>query len=789
MPPAGQGYSSITTSVSVSLNWPYNYAGTGFVLTKILDISCAVGNTLTLPPANQVSTGEDAVIRNVGSQALTVLNASGGNVTSIPAGVALYLWVIDNSTVAGSWGQVTFGAGSASISAGAIAGLGLTAIAATLNAATPVFATAGNYVVTATDRAELIEFNAGAAVLTLPAVATAGNNFLFYVKNGGAGVVAVTPQSGEMIDNQATLGLQPNESAMVVCSGTAWFTVGYGRSILYQFSQLVLDVSAGGTFTLNATQASNKLLTFVGNPAGNVTVVVPNVVAIYYIQSNLSTAHNVTVKTSAGTGVVVPQSGRTVAIDDGTNVSAAVSVTSTTNLALTDGTVSAPSLSFASQTNTGIYKLGSTGFGIAVAGIAALDVTPTGVEAHGTLQADGVLTAAVGATITTGGLTVSAGGITSTGATSLTGALNVTGTTTLTGNEAISGTLNVTGTATLAAVTAVGALNVTGNVGVTGNEAVSGTLNVTGATSLVNLSATGTLNVSGTGVVVGAGAGTAVAYIAPGTVGNVLTNVAGVWASAPATTVDTSVVGTTRNGKCSVTSASATATYTADEVIVVTALNGTGVRLASFSQSVNLATTGAGGMDTGSPPNNGFISLYAIAQAAGASPALLACAVATSSGSVYSGANIPASYTMSALVAVLPIDNTGKIKASLTLDRSFWYDVVQAIFSAVASGASLTSRSLSTAVPAVAKTASGMLGTQTTAQGNAAQFAGSVNGLGGVAVACLSLGSNVSNFTGTVYAGIYSFQGIPMQTSQTIYWATGGAGGGSYDMYVTGYTF
>lgn len=482
-----------------------------------------------------MSTGEDAIIRNVGSHALTVLDASGGNVSTIAAGVAQYLWVTDNSTVAGTWGQVTFGAGSASISAGAVAGLGLVAIAATLNAATPVFATAGNYTVTAADRAELIEFNAGAASLLLPAVATAGNDFLFYVKNGGAGVVTITPNGGEMIDNQAILGLQPNESCMVVCSGVAWFTVGYGRSTLYQFSQLVLDVSGGGTFTLNATQASNKLLTFVGNPAGNVTVVVPNVVAIYYVQSNLSTAHNVTVKTLAGTGVVVPQSGRTVAIDDGTNVSAAVSVTSTTNLSLTDGTVTAPSLSFASQTNTGIYKFGATGFGIAVAGVAAVSISPTGTEIAGTVLADGVLTAAAG--------------------------INVTGNAAITGSTSVGTTLNVTGLSTLTAVTAVGALNVTGNVGVTGNEAISGTLNVTGTSTLTGaVTATGgvignlTGNASGTagnitGIALPANGGTGVASptaagillaqgaspmttLAPGSNGNVATVAGGVWTSA-----------------------------------------------------------------------------------------------------------------------------------------------------------------------------------------------------------------------------------------------------------------
>lgn len=72
------------------------------------------------------------------------------------------------------------------------------------------------------------------------------------------------------------------------------------------------------------------------------------------------------------------------------------------------------------------------------------------------------------------------------------------------------------------------------------------------------------------------------------------------------------VVGTMRNGKMSVTAASASATFTADEVVLETALGGLPFKLPNFSKSINLGTTGAGGMDTGSAPASGFVALYAI---------------------------------------------------------------------------------------------------------------------------------------------------------------------------------
>ncbi|HHH0670687.1 TPA: phage tail protein [Yersinia enterocolitica] len=118
----------------------------------------------------------------------------------------------------------------------------------------------------------------------------------------------------------------------------------------------------------------------------------------------------------------------------------------------------------------------------------------------------------------------------------------------------------------------------------------------------------------------------------------------------------TGVVGTSRNAKMSVTAASSTATFTADELIVQTALGGLQHKLSSFSKTINLATTGVGGMDTGTVPANGFVALYAIYNPTTQISALLAVnASSVVAPEVYGGSNMPAGYTASALVAVLPV--------------------------------------------------------------------------------------------------------------------------------------
>jgi len=119
------------------------------------------------------------------------------------------------------------------------------------------------------------------------------------------------------------------------------------------------------------------------------------------------------------------------------------------------------------------------------------------------------------------------------------------------------------------------------------------------------------------------------------------------------------IVGTSRNARMNIASASATATFNADELIVETALGGAQYRLANLNLSVNLATTGAGGMDTGTVPANGFVGLYVIYNPTTSTAALLA--VNASSAvvpEVYGGANMPSGYTASALVGVLPTSSS-----------------------------------------------------------------------------------------------------------------------------------
>lgn len=84
------------------------------------------------------------------------------------------------------------------------------------------------YTVVAADRGKLIDCTANTFTVTLTAAATLGADFWFMIRNSGSGTITVDPNSTEQIDGASTLTLAQGESAFVICTGTAFKTVGAG---------------------------------------------------------------------------------------------------------------------------------------------------------------------------------------------------------------------------------------------------------------------------------------------------------------------------------------------------------------------------------------------------------------------------------------------------------------------------------------------------------------------------------------------------------------------------------
>jgi hypothetical protein len=241
------------------------------------------------------------------------------------------------------------------------------------------------------------------------------------------------------------------------------------------------------------------------------------------------------------------------------------------------------------------------------------------------------------------------------------------------------------------------------------------------------------------------------------------------------------VVGQSVNLTMSVTAASATATLTADEIIVETALGGQTYRLASFSKTINLATTGAGGMDTGTAPVSGYVALYAIYNPTTGTSALLATnATSVSAPEVYGGANRPAGYTASALVSVWNTNGSGQFVVAVQLGRCIDYPPRTEITISTATSGFTQSGTIAD-IPLNARFVNGSV-----------TFSASTTGNPSLSVAADASGSGTKQHLFQGAAGNYgnSFSSLKLTVARAIFFALNlGGATGTATYFLTGYEF
>ena len=381
--PSQVGYENLTISADTVLQWPVN-GNTTSVVANIIEVTATTNTNLKLymPAATQVSTGQSALIRNIGSYAFTVVDTDGHTIVSVSSGIAQYIYVTDNTTIDGTWGTVQFGAGTSAANAATLAGFGLTALSTTLNTSTAVTSFSSTYTFLPSDRSSLYVWVGGAGTVNMPSAVDVGAGWFVVIKNDGTGILNVAMSGTNTIDGQSGAQLQIAESFVVVSNGTNWVSYAYGQSAQFFFTQLVKNVT-GGTVTLTSAEASNVIQEYQGTLTSNCIVVLPSTVQFYSFQNKTTGSFSLTFKTSSvgGTTVVLPQGQTIIAICDGTNVYNAQTSTSSTINALTLGNGSAanPSLSFSGDATTGLYLAASHQLGFSVNGVNGATLTPTGL--------------------------------------------------------------------------------------------------------------------------------------------------------------------------------------------------------------------------------------------------------------------------------------------------------------------------------------------------------------------------------------------------------------------------
>ena len=182
------------------------------------------------------------------------------------------------------------------------------------------------------------------------------------VRNSGSGTLVLNPDGAELIDGAATKSLAIGESCFIVCDGSAFYTVGYGRSATVTVAAVVVSGGGGaGTQTLSATEVASQVQQFDGTLTGARNYEYGLVAGFWFVYNNL-TLGGYTAKwrtDSSDTGITsasIASGARGILVSNGTNMFLAMAAGSGTGTSVATGT----GLTGGPITTTGTVALANT---------------------------------------------------------------------------------------------------------------------------------------------------------------------------------------------------------------------------------------------------------------------------------------------------------------------------------------------------------------------------------------------------------------------------------------------
>lgn len=377
------GYRDFTMTANTTLYWPNAYQDTTDTLAAFMRVTAtsSAGLILTLPDATQVSVGQNFIIVNTSLNAFSAYSNTGSDLGSIDIGISYYYVLEDNSTAGGTWRRVTYGAGNSDVDAAELAGLGLDAVAGKLNTSVPVFSTVGPaYTVTSAQNAGLVVWGGGSGTITLPNVATVDDGFYFSLNNEGSGEIVVS--GDRTIDNQTSFIVGLSQSLTFVKASNNWWTIGFGQQTFFAISVLNKNVGGNTNVTLSASEATRNIQQYSGVLTGNITVFFPVEANEWTIYNNTTGAFTLSVQLAGPTGSsnIIPQSNTQIYYSDGTTMRVAPSIFTGSTMSFANGTAGAPSISFTTDSTTGVYRPALGQLGLSASGAARVNITSAAVN-------------------------------------------------------------------------------------------------------------------------------------------------------------------------------------------------------------------------------------------------------------------------------------------------------------------------------------------------------------------------------------------------------------------------
>jgi hypothetical protein len=378
--PSEISYSAIALVADVTLSWPEETSTNVNLATRIMDITpSTTGLSIILPDASKTGTGNTILFNNRGANTFTVRDSTGVQVVTVAAGTLWQIYLTNNSTAAGVWRSLQYGATTSIANASALAGTGIVAVGALLSQSVPVTSFNSNFTTSLADRARMFNWTGAGGTLTLPDPTIVGNNWFIYLRNSGSGAISADAPGVSSINGASFLSFQPGESAIIACDGSNFYTIGFGQSATFAFDYTVIDVAGTGNYTLVGTELNRVAYRFTGLLTGNRNIIVPATVQQYWVDNRTTGSYTLTVKTPAGLGVSVAQNQRAILYSDGTDVLDADTAGVSIPLDVSQGGTGATTAGAA------LINLGGTSVGIGVftavdqaAAYAALGPAPVG---------------------------------------------------------------------------------------------------------------------------------------------------------------------------------------------------------------------------------------------------------------------------------------------------------------------------------------------------------------------------------------------------------------------------
>jgi len=376
-------YFALAFSANTQLFWPSTVNSSETPAARIIDcVASTSGLVIKLPQANQGTLGADILFRNLGAQAFIIEDYDGGGSFTVPVGISKYVYLVDNTTTAGVWNNVTFAAGTSYADAASLAGFGLTTVSGKLATTQNLVDLTTSPTINDLSRAATFVWNGGAGTFTLPVVSSLSTGWYIGFRNNGTGSLIINPTSPDTINGLSTITANPGDSGFIMYDSTSlgFITVGLAPANNVTFTAATYDVDTipGNTFSLTAF--APIIQTYIAQSATRthtLAVTLPAITQIYILVNNTNqTGYNITFQNqgSSQPPVILSAGNVLTVLSDGLNIYP-LTTSSTGLFYAANGTAALPSYSFNNDTSTGMYLVGSSILGLTANGnqIATLD--------------------------------------------------------------------------------------------------------------------------------------------------------------------------------------------------------------------------------------------------------------------------------------------------------------------------------------------------------------------------------------------------------------------------------